>query len=117
MNHLKVSGIPYEGDLFRKRQYRAGYDIVQHINITFKPYIFTRVLTNVRFPEGLGKYFALLTLRSSYQGTGLMMPGTGVIDGDYTDHIFYTLYNESSNEIHVNEGDRIVQLVFIPLQK
>lgn len=117
MSYLEAIGKPYEGELFRANHNRAGYDIVQLDDFIFKPLALTKVMTNVRFPLGLGNYFALLTLRSSYQSSGLTMPALGVIDSDYTDCIFYTLYNENIIPVTVKKGDRIAQLVFLPLQK
>lgn len=39
----------------------------------------------------------------------------GVIDSDYTGEIICALVNHSKNEFTINPGDRIAQLVFMPV--
>lgn len=41
--------------------------------------------------------------------------GIGVIDADYRGEISVTLYNASSEEFTVNDGDRIAQMMFLPV--
>lgn len=105
--------IYYEGEFYRKSNYRAGYDIIQHEDIEIPPKQITKIKTNVRFPEGIGNNFALVTLRSSYQNSGLSMPAIGILDSDYTDYLFMTIFNLSNYPFKIHKGDRLVQLVFI----
>ncbi|MCQ2353914.1 MAG: dUTP diphosphatase [Clostridia bacterium] len=41
--------------------------------------------------------------------------GIGVIDADYRGEISVTLYNSSSEAFTVNDGDRIAQMMFLPV--
>ena len=41
--------------------------------------------------------------------------GIGVIDADYRGEIAVTLYNSSSEAFTVNDGDRIAQMMFLPV--
>lgn len=43
--------------------------------------------------------------------------GIGVIDSDYRGEICVTLYNSSSVEFEVSDGDRIAQLMFMPVMQ
>lgn len=105
--------IYYEGELFRKSDKRAGFDIVQHNDITIPPRCIVKIKTNVRFPYGIDDNFALVTLRSSYQGSGLTMPAVGILDSDYFDYLFITVFNSSYQSIKISKGDKFAQLVFI----
>lgn len=105
--------IKYEGELYRKSNRRAGYDLVQHEDITIPPNRISKIKTNVRFPDGIGDNFALVTLRSSYQNSRLMMPAIGILDSNYSDYLFITVYNSSDESIKISKGDRFGQLVFI----
>lgn len=105
--------IYYEGELYRKSPNRAGFDIVQHESIYVPPRTTVKIKTNVRFPYGIDDNFALVTLRSSYQGSGLIMPAVGILDSDYVDYLFITVFNSSYQSVKINKGDRFVQLVFI----
>ena len=108
-----INKIQYEGELYRKSDKRAGYDIVQHEDIFIPPRQIIKIKTNVRFPDGINDNFALVTLRSSYQDSGLLMPSTGILDSNYTDYLFITVFNSTYQAIKINKGDRLAQLIFI----
>ena len=105
--------IQYEGELYRKSHLRAGFDIVQHEDISIPPKQISKIKTNVRFPNGIGNNFALVTLRSSYQNSGLSLPAIGILDSDYTDYLFITIFNSTDGIFRISKEDRFAQLVFI----
>ena len=105
--------IYYEGELYRKSNHRAGFDIVQHEDITIPSKQITKIKTNVRFPDGIGNNFALVTLRSSYQTSGLMLPAIGILDSNYTDYLFVTIFNSTNHAIKIFKNEKFAQLVFI----
>lgn len=45
----------------------------------------------------------------------ILANGTGVIDEDYTGEIKVALWNRGNEVFYINEGDRIAQLVFVPV--
>lgn len=52
--------------------------------------------------------------------SGLMMKGLkseGVVDAGYTGSVCVKLFNNSKNDYTVNEGDKISQIVFMPIWK
>jgi len=110
-------GIKYEGSLYKKTTRRAGYDIIMCHRIEIKPYEIVKYKTDVRFPNGLNGYFAIITIRSSYQDSGFSIPsngGIGILDDDYKDYLFLNIKNETDTIKVIHEGDRIAQLIFIP---
>ncbi len=97
----------------------AGVDLCADLNesITINPG------ENVKIPTGLaielpGPYvvalvFARSGLASRY-GIGLTN-GVGVIDSDYRGEISVLLQNLGQKPVIVNPGDRIAQMVFMPI--
>ena len=72
------------------------------------------IKTNIRFLDGIQDNFALVTLRSSYQDSCLLMPSVGILDSDYTDYLFITVFNSSYHAIKICKDERLAQLIFIP---
>ncbi|KAM4702842.1 LOW QUALITY PROTEIN: deoxyuridine 5'-triphosphate nucleotidohydrolase-like [Rhinophrynus dorsalis] len=71
------------------------------------------------FPTGIGIYilpghFGLIAPRSSLILKGILVMG-GVIDVDYQGEIKVLLLNQGPQDLLVEEGDRIAQLVIIPI--
>ena len=102
----------------RKTRHSAGYDIASTIDITIVPN------ATVTIPTGIKVYmaddeFLGLYIRSSMGKLGLSMAtGVSVIDSDYygnaenEGHIFVILRNDSSFNIDITKGQRLVQGIF-----
>jgi len=60
-------------------------------------------------PKG---YYGRIVPRSGLSIKAKIDIGAGVIDPDYRGEIYPVLINNSSNQFHINVGDRIVQIVF-----
>ena len=78
---------------------------------------------NVKIPTGLAielpsqQVVALVFARSglaSRHGMGLTN-GVGVIDSDYRGEIHVLMYNSGHQPVIINSGDRIAQMVFMPV--
>ncbi|ODA40687.1 dUTP diphosphatase [Desulfosporosinus sp. BG] len=78
---------------------------------------------NVKIPTGLAielpsqEVVALVFARSglaSRHGMGLTN-GVGVIDSDYRGEIQVLMHNSGSEPVIINSGDRIAQMVFMPV--
>lgn len=70
----------------------------------------------IQFPEGYGAFIfprSGLSLKSGIT----MCNCVGVIDTDYTGELKVALINTSDKEFTINSGDRIAQLVFLPVAK
>lgn len=98
----------------------AGIDLYARLSITIAPHQITRVPLNIALglPPG---YFALLTARSSLHKKGLMMAnGVGIGDYDYrgdNDEYQAALYNFSNQPVKVQKGERLVQLLILPIER
>jgi dUTP pyrophosphatase len=61
-------------------------------------------------------YVGLLFLRSGAAKEGLSLAnGVGVIDSDYRGEVGVMVYNRSKEDIVINNGDRLAQLVVVPV--
>lgn len=61
-------------------------------------------------------YVGFVFARSGLGSKGLVLGnGTGVIDSDYQGPLTVTLWNRSETAIQINDGDRVAQLVVVPV--
>lgn len=59
---------------------------------------------------------AMILPRSGLGSRGLILGNTtGLIDSDYQGELMVTLWNRSDDCITISKGDRIAQLVFVPI--
>ncbi len=70
----------------------------------------------VSIPEGFGGFVFPRSGLASKSGIS-MANCVGVIDSDYTGEIKVALYNISDSAYTVHPGDRIAQLVFLPVEQ
>ncbi len=98
----------------------AGMDLVARQSLVIAPKSVGYVPLNIalELPEG---YFALLTARSSLHKKGLIMAnGVGIGDYDYRgddDEYQAALYNFSNQPVKVQKGERLVQLLILPIDR
>lgn len=97
----------------------AGLDLRTKQTVVLQNGVRTLVATgvSVKIPRG---YVGLLFPRSSLSKTGISMTNSvGVIDSDYRGEILASLqFNglpDNHNEIEIPAGERIVQLVVVPI--
>lgn len=85
--------------------------------LTVAPGERVRVPTGIAVSTGRGDVVAIVAARSGL-GTkyGICLAnGIGVIDSDYRGEISVSLLNTSSDSFTVHDGDRIAQLMFMPV--
>jgi dUTP pyrophosphatase len=109
-------------------EYAAGYDLyaatdkvgfddwTTHASIEIPPHETKMIPTDIAIaiPNGMwGGVFARSGLATK-QG---LRPANcvGVIDSDYRGEIFVALHNDTNETRYVYDGDRIAQLVFLPV--
>jgi dUTP pyrophosphatase len=98
----------------------AALDLYAREEVTFEPGALHRVPLNVVIqpPEG---YWGLLNPRSSLHKRGLIPAGgIGIMDPDFCgdgDEYRAALYNAHHESVTIERGERIMQVVFLPLVK
>lgn len=96
----------------------AAFDLYARLDTEVPARTAVRVPLNVaiQVPEG---YWAMLAPRSSLHKRGLLPAnGVGIIDPDYCgedDEYQAPLYNVTDEPVYIKKGERIVQLVILPL--
>ena len=91
----------------------AGYDLRSPIRAYVAPYSSAIIDTGVHIeiPEG---YVGMLKSKSGLN-VKHDITSEGVIDSGYTGSICVKLYNHGQNAYEVNKGDKISQLVIMPI--
>ena len=98
----------------------AGLDLVARLDVSIEPQSVGYVPLNIalELPEG---YFAMIAARSSLHKKGLMLAnGIGVGDYDYRgdgDEYTAALYNFTQQTGVVSKGERLVQLLILPVAR
>lgn len=98
----------------------AGLDLVARLDVSIEPQSVGYVPLNIalELPEG---YFAMIAARSSLHKKGLMLAnGIGVGDYDYRgdgDEYTAALYNFTQQTVAVTKGERLVQLLILPVAR
>jgi len=102
----KAPSRSYDGD--------CGYDLYVSEYITCDPLTNTNIPHNIKIqlpPDTWG----WLTARSSTLRDKKLMVQGGVIDGSFRGEVLTQVFNPTADEIVVEEGDRISQLIIMPL--
>jgi dUTP pyrophosphatase len=93
----------------------AGADLKSVLNLTLAPGAGHLISTGVSLaiPEG---FVGLVFPRSGLASKGITLKNSvGVIDSDYRGEIMVSLVNNSYETVEINKGDRIAQIVFLPV--
>lgn len=101
-------------------EYSAGLDLKSAVTCVLEPGHTVKIGTGVRVE--LPKYTMGLVVPRSSLGKGtdahIVLKNTaGVIDSDYRGEIMITLVNLGSESFPIYEGDRLCQLVVVPIIK
>ena len=103
---------------FYATEHSAGCDLTVAECALIKPKTAEKVNLGLAFeiPEG---FFGLVVPRSSlFQKTGLVLVNSvGIIDSDYRGYISANLFNTTDKEVLLCNGERIMQIIFIPYIK
>lgn len=96
----------------------AGADLCSRIDVEIAPGARTLVPTGIAIALPAG-YVALVTPRSSFalkQG-GTLLNSPGVIDAGYRGEIGCIVHNTEDGFMSIRRGDRIAQLLVIPIPR
>ena len=100
-------------------EFSLGFDLYLPEDIEIEPSEYgVNVPLKIAFEPPVG-YGALLALRSStgYYTTLRMSNAVGIIDEDYRGEISLLLDNIGEYPVHLTKGERIAQLVLLPLPR
>lgn len=97
----------------RGSEQAAGLDLYTDLSEVLTPQATVVISTGIaiELPPGT---VGLILDRSSMGKKGVHTFG-GVIDSDYRGEIKVTLHNTNNQNIHIDDGDRIAQLVVLPI--
>lgn len=109
--------IQYEGGfrtVFEPRDGDAGYDIASDVDAWVPPGSQLAIGTGARMqiPDG---YCGILKSRSGLAAKENIHVAAGVIDSSYRGEILVLLRNEGHSAFTVRIGDRIAQMVIVPV--
>lgn len=86
---------------------RENQEIPAHSSVSFDTGV------HMEIPKG---YVGFLKSKSGLN-VNYGITGTGVIDAGYTGSIVVKLYNNSNQNYYVSKGDKIIQIVILPILK
>jgi len=102
----------------------AGLDLRSTSDFTITPGNIFAVRTGIAVHIGSDywlpdNYVGIITPRSGWGSAGLVLANTlGIIDEDYQGEIVLNMWNRNEDvHLHVHKGDRIAQLIFMPIFK
>lgn len=94
----------------------AGCDLRSTANLAIAPGTVALVPTGLKFKIPSG-YCGMVCSRSglAFQHQVSVLNAPGIIDADYRGEIKVILFNHSTIRFEVNPGDRVAQLLFVPV--
>jgi len=102
----KAPSRSYDGD--------CGYDLYVSDPTTCNPLTNTNIPHNIKIQLPPDTWGWLTARSSTLRDKGLIVQG-GVIDGSFRGEVLTQVFNPTADEIMVEEGDRISQLIVMPL--
>lgn len=108
--HLETGEIKLEPSDLSACLNPAGYDLRCYRTVVLKPKQYELVATLETVELGLG-VVAFLYIRSSLAREGVV-GSFAVVDPGFRGQLTLNLHNVSDKEVTLNEGERIVQIVF-----
>ena len=94
----------------------AGYDLYSPSEAYVPPHETVKISIGwaIAVPEG---YFGGVFARSGLAAREGLRPANcvGVIDSDYRGEVIVALHNDSDMERHIEKGERVAQLILIPV--
>lgn len=99
---------------YKKHYMDAGWDIFAAAQIWINPGSSSLILTDLflEIPEG---YVGLMWSRSGLSCQLQLEVGAGCIDSTYRGEIVVHLYNFSEERCMIKKGDRVAQILFMPV--
>jgi dUTP pyrophosphatase len=74
-----------------------------------------RVTVNTGVHVGIEKGYAGVVISKSGLNSNHGITATGLVDAEYNGEIRITLYNHTSNDYYFKRGDKLTQIMFVPV--
>jgi dUTP pyrophosphatase len=100
--------------LYKKYPTDAGYDIIASEQVLIEPWSRAPISTGLKLAIPIG-YYGMVCSRSGLAFKNGIQVGAGIIDSTYRGEVKCLLFNLSNDYFTVYKGDRIAQLIIIPL--
>lgn len=97
----------------RAHELDAGYDLYSRTDAVIPPHSAWIFDTGVHFQIPAGFVGFVKSKSGLNVKSGLL--STGVIDSGYTGSVVVKLYNHSAQEVTITKGQKISQIVFLPI--
>lgn len=108
---VNISGVP---QLTKKHDNDAGYDIASMVDEIIVAGT-SKLISTGLYLEILPDFVGIVKSRSGLSVKNEIEVGAGVIDSNYRGELLVHLYNHGKEDFTINKGDRIAQLLIIPL--
>ena len=103
----KAAKLPVKGSVKA-----AGFDIHSVKNTTITPNSQSIIPTGIALEIPVG-YHAELKIRSSFATKYMARVEAGIIDSDYRGQVYIVISNNGTEDIPIDQGDRIAQMILI----
>lgn len=97
----------------RSHRHDAGADVVSTKTITIAPHTTEKISLGIGVEVPVG-FMGLILPRSGHASRGLV-PASSPIDTGYTGAIHAIMTNTTNEPYHIEKGERIAQLVIMPI--
>jgi dUTP pyrophosphatase len=92
----------------------VGYDLTCSRYIQVSPNSRVQIPTNIALAIPDGMFGLVLPRSSTFHKRGLI-GHIGVIDPGYRGEVMFVVYNPTRNTVHVGDGERLAQILFLPV--
>ena len=112
---LWSSNSDFHSTPFKANKHDAGTDLSAAVNVELPPFMWVNVNLGVSVCVPPGYFYLLLPRSSVFFKHKLVAGPPGVIDAGYTGGLFIPLFNTTNQTKFIKQGERIAQVVVLPV--
>jgi dUTP pyrophosphatase len=114
LQYKAVTGVTVEAHPSKSYPGDAGFDLTVSRSVEVAPGAFASIPTNLAIALPAGHWGLLVGRSSTFHKKGLIV-NTSIIDNGYRGEIFALVFNPSKQRIITHKGERLFQLIPLPL--